>query len=73
MHFVTYESLLLEPEQALTDLGKFLLNKESLEGTVMAKRIRQACSELEQNNTDGQVYKPRSGKINKNMHHFNES
>ena len=36
VHFVTYESLLLEPEQALTELCKFLLNSESLDGTVIA-------------------------------------
>ena len=43
VHFITYESLLLEPEIALTDLFKFLLNKDSLEGLEVSQRISEAC------------------------------
>jgi hypothetical protein len=43
VHFIRYESLLEEPEQALTDLFKFLLNKESLEGHEVSVRISKAC------------------------------
>ena len=85
VHFIKYESLLLEPETALTDLFKFLLDKESLEGLTIAERISKACNEgmsQSQTNQDTSatqtqvkqhvVYKPRSGKINKNIHRFTE-
>lgn len=43
--YITYEMLILEPEQTLTDLFRFFLNVPSLEGTVVEKRIKDTCAE----------------------------
>jgi hypothetical protein len=43
--YLTYEMLILEPEQTLTDLFRFFLDVPSLEGTVVEKRIKDACAE----------------------------
>lgn len=43
--FLTYEMLILELEKTLTDVFRFFLNVPSLEGTVLEKRIKDACAE----------------------------
>ena len=43
--FLNYEMLILEPEQTLTDLFRFFLNVQTLEGTVIEKRIKDICAE----------------------------
>ena len=43
--FLTYEMLILEPEQTLTDIFRFFLGVPSLEGTVVEKRIKDVCAE----------------------------
>ena len=43
VHFVTYESLLVDPAGAMTSMLKFLLNIESLEGTHVEKLVHQFC------------------------------
>jgi len=72
VHFITYEALSTDPEPALTDLFKFLLDAESLEGTTIAAKIKQVCSvtSAASEGQSKQVYKPRSGKINKNLQFY---
>ena len=43
--FLTYEMLILEPEKTLTDIFRFLFDQDSLEGTLLEKRIKDACAE----------------------------
>ena len=43
--YVTYEQLILTPEQTLTEMFQFLLGVDSLEGTVIQQRIRDAVAE----------------------------
>jgi hypothetical protein len=43
--FLTYEMLITETEQTLTDIFKFFLDVPSLEGTVIDKRIKDVCAE----------------------------
>ena len=40
VYFIRYEDLVLDPEPVLTELFRFLLSMESLEGTVIEKRIK---------------------------------
>lgn len=47
---------------------KFLLGLESLEGTVAEQRVIEV---LQMGTTANHIYKPRSGKINNNLHHYN--
>jgi hypothetical protein len=37
--------LILEPEKTLTDIFRFMFDKDSLEGTLLEKRIKDACAE----------------------------
>ena len=46
---------------------RFMLAEDSLEGTVVAKRIEELVGD---NSEKSGIYKPRSGKINGNMHQF---
>ena len=71
-----------EPARAMTDMFKFLLNTESLEGTCVEKRINEVCLPREVAQGDSQTtqtvvtsqttYKPRSGKINTNLRHYDQ-
>lgn len=58
-----------DPYHELVEIMKFVLGLESLEGTVIEQRIKEVLS-LGKEAT--QVYKPRSGGINKNMAHYTE-
>ena len=54
MHIVRFEDIMEKPEPVMTDLLKFILNVDSLEGTRVEKYIKLACEE-----SAPQVYKPR--------------
>lgn len=43
--YLTYEMLMLEPEQTLTDIFRFFLDAPSLSGTIVEQRIKEACAE----------------------------
>ena len=43
--YLTYEQLILEPEQTLTDMFQFMLGVDSLEGTVLQQRIRDSVAQ----------------------------
>lgn len=65
VHIIRYEDIVLCPKPTLTELVKFILNVESIEGTRVAKYIDLACLE-----NAPEVYKPRKGKVNANMLKF---
>ena len=52
VYFLRYEDLVLNPEPVLMEMFLFLLEAESLEGTVVQKRIRDVTS-----TTQNSVYK----------------
>ena len=43
--YLTYEMLMLEPYQTLTDIFRFFFDTPSLEGTVVEQRIKDVCAE----------------------------
>ena len=55
------------PRKELTELMKFILGMDSLEGTVIEQRIEEVVS-MDKKST--QVYKPRSGGSNKNLANY---
>ena len=65
VHVIRYEDVVLAPKPALTELLKFILNVESLEGTRVEKYIELACQEKAP-----EIYKPRKGRVNNNMMKF---
>ena len=66
-HFVKYEDLLENPCAALTEISKFLLNASTLDDfSALTNIIAQITQPSQQVNNS--PYKPRSGKINANLH-----
>lgn len=55
------------PKRELSNLMKFILGMDSLEGTVIEKRIEDVVS---MGSKSTQVYKPRSGGSNKNLANY---
>jgi len=45
VHFITYEALLTDPAPALTELFKFLLERDSLAGLTIEQRIQAVCAD----------------------------
>lgn len=65
VHVIRYEDIVLQPRPVLTELLKFILNVQSLEGTLVERYIELACQEKAP-----EVYKPRKGRVNANMAKF---
>lgn len=65
VHIVRYEDIIEKPEQTLTDLMKFVLNVQTLDGTRMEQYIKLAVKEKAP-----EVYKPRKGKVNGNLEKY---
>jgi len=70
--YLRYEDLVIDPEPALTDLFCFLLDVESISGTIVEKRIADYVA----NSTKKTVYKlkadPKTG-ILRNKHLFSDA
>ena len=68
IHIIRYEDIKERPEPTMTELLKFILNVNSLEGTKVEKHIKMACG-----NPAPVVYKvrPGGGQVNANMDKFN--
>ena len=60
-----YEDICQRPEPTMTDLIKFILNVETLEGTKIEQYIKIACQQ-----PSPTVYKPRKGKVHGNKEKF---
>ena len=69
VHFLRFEDLVSNPKETLTDLFKFMLGVESLEGTVAEDRINAIAAK---GNEGNQVYKLKkdSKKMNKHVHRY---
>jgi hypothetical protein len=52
----------------MSDLLKFILNEESIEGKLISSLIELACKERAP-----EIYKPRKGKVNGNKDKFQQS
>ena len=57
----------MNPEPELRDLFKFILGLDSLEGTVIDKRIKDVMAMGAKKN---QTYKPRQGGTNRNISNY---
>ena len=66
--FVRYEDLALDSESSMKEVMQFMLGVKSIEGTYIEKRISTNLKEM----SSGQVYAPRSGKVNGNLKYFNK-
>ena len=67
VYFFRFEDVLENPREELTKLFKFILAMDSLEGTVIERRIEDV---LKMDKKSTQAYTPRSGGINKNMKNY---
>ena len=69
VHIIRYEDIKLNPVPTMTELLKFILNVESLEGTKVEKYISMACG-----SPAPEVYKirPGGGQVNANKDKFNQ-
>ena len=69
--FIRYEDLVSQPKEELSKLFAFLLDVESVEGTVVEQRIMELEAAGNEKNTVYKVKKD-SKRFNKNAHRFNE-
>ena len=67
VYFFRFEDVLQDPATELTKLFQFILGLESLEGTVIEKRIEET---LQMGAKKNQAYKPRQGGVNKNLKNY---
>ena len=65
MHIIRYEDIVLQPRPVLTELMKFILNVQTIEGTLIEKYIELACQERAP-----EIYKPRKGRVHANISKF---
>ena len=72
VHFVRYEDLVSRPKETLSELFCFLLEVESVEGTVIEKRIEDLGTQGNAKNTVYNV-KENSQKFNKSVHRYTEA
>jgi hypothetical protein len=63
IYFFRFEDVLAQPKEELHKLFRFILGMETLEGTVIEKRIEEILAMGSEKN---RAYKPRSGGSNKN-------
>lgn len=61
VHIIRYEDINMRPHYALTELMKFILNVDSIEGTCIEKYIDLGVKEKAP-----EVYKPRKGAVGRN-------
>ena len=67
VHLIRYEDILRNPQRAMSELFKFILNAESIEGTLIERYIELAVREKAP-----EIYKPREGKVNSNLDKFTQ-
>ena len=75
-YFIRYEDLIEQPNNALREMSKFILGEISLEEypgiTSLIDEITNTSNQQSQKEEQGEIsktyYKPRSGKINANLH-----
>ena len=62
VHIVRFEDILCNTKPTMMNLMKFILNEQNLDGTQIERYIDLTVQEKAP-----EVYKPRSGQINKNI------
>ena len=67
VYFFRFEDILANPEAELRELFKFILNIDSLEGTVIEQRIKDVIA---MGTKKSQAYKPRQGGTNRNAKNY---
>ena len=67
VYFFRFEDVLLNPKEELTKLFKYILAMDTLEGTVIERRIDDV---LKMDKKTTMAYKPRSGGINNNLKNY---
>ena len=67
VYIVRFEDLVERPEPTLQGLLEFILNVETIEGTLVQKYLKLAVGEQ-----SPQIYKPRAGKANGNFDKFDK-
>ena len=67
IHIVRYEDLIEQPQEPLERLSKFVLAAEDISATKAQKLVEIAAAEARPEN-----YRPREGKINKNLDKFSQ-
>lgn len=70
VYFFRFEDILEKPEQELRELFKFILGMESIEGTVIERRIKDVMAMGAKKN---QTYKPRQGGTNRNLNNYSSA
>jgi len=68
LHFIRYEDLLSDPEPVLKRTLEFIMGVPDISGTRLERYVKTAVSEK-----SPQMYVPRQGKVNANMHLFSEN
>ena len=58
VYFVRFEDLIVDPKKFLGEIFSFFLDVDSIEGTIVEKRIEEICNVGHSNSL---VYKPRPG------------
>jgi len=66
--FIRYEDLCSAQVDTMKEVIAYMLGAESISGTYIEKRLETILS----SGTAGQLYVPRSGKINSNLKYFNK-
>jgi len=67
VYFFRFEDVIRNKQHELNELMRFILGMETIEGTVIEKRIQDVMG---MSAKAQQVYKPRSGGVNKNIDKF---
>lgn len=65
--FFRFEDVLMDSKQVLEEVFTFMLEVEDIEGTVIQTRIQETIAKGKE---ASQLYKPRSGAMNKNAHRY---
>ena len=70
-YFLRYEDLRLDPERVLSELLQFLLDVDSIEGTIVQERIRKYCMGGYQSKASYKL-KSTSSSLSRNRHAYTD-
>ena len=66
VYFFRFEDLVADPTKVLKEIFEFTMDQESIEGTYLEKRIKEAIA------AKTRFYQPRQGGINMNTHKYSK-
>ena len=67
VYILRFEDVLSHPKETMTKVMKFLLNSADISGTMIDQLVQKEMVEVPQ------IYKPRSGKANKNLDKYTDA